>query len=94
MYRRDGRITDENVFLRQAEVLKDIASHDSIVQLLAVLRDDVALPCLVLERAPRFDLQTYLRTDDGRQTSISKLVNWATQVVLQSWTWFFVHWIR
>jgi len=80
VYRRDGRIGDETGFLRQADVLEDIGTHDSIVQLLAVLRDDVALPCLILELAPRHDLQSALCTDTGRQTSLAKLVNWATQV--------------
>jgi len=80
VYRRDGRIQDEKEFLRQAEVLKEIGTHDSVVQLVDVLREHVAVPCIVLELAPRYDLQSYLGTDTGRETSLSKLVNWATQV--------------
>ena len=80
VYRPNGRIVNEDQFLRQADVLKDLGNHDSIVQLLAVLRDDVALPCLVLEHAPRRDLQSYLCTDAGRQTSFTQLIKWAAKV--------------
>ena len=80
VYRRDGRIRDQNEFLRQGEVLKEIGFHDSVIQLMEVLREHVAVPCIVLELAPRYDLQSYLVTDTDRQTSLSKLVNWATQV--------------
>ena len=80
VYRRRGRVSDESEFLRQADVLRDIGNHDAVVQLLAVLRDDVALPCLVLELASRHDLQSYLGTEAGRQTSLTQLVRWATQV--------------
>ena len=80
VYRRDGRLLTEKEFLRQADALKQIGNHDSIVQLLAVLRDDVAVPCLVLELATRKDLQTYLSTDAGRQTSITKIIKWAAKV--------------
>jgi len=80
VYRRDGRIQDEKEFLHQAEVLKELGTHDSVVQLVDVLREHVAVPCIFLELAPRSDLQSYLSTDTGRETSLSKLVNWATQV--------------
>ena len=80
VYRSDGRICDEQKFLRQGDVLKDVGAHDSIVRLLAVLRDDVALPCIVLELAPHADLQTYLCTDAGRKTSLSMLIKWAAEV--------------
>jgi len=80
VYRRDGRIGSQETFLRQAEVIKNLGHHDSIIQLLAVLRDDLSLPCLVLELAARGDLQSYLCTEDGRHTSLTKLIKWAVQV--------------
>ena len=80
VYRRDGRIGSETKFLRQADVLRDIGRHDLIVELVAVLRDDVALPCLVLELAPHSDLQSYLVTDVSRRTSLPKLITWAIKV--------------
>ena len=80
VYRSDGRIGDHSEFLRQGDVLKEIGTHDSIVQLVEVLRENVAVPCIVLELAPHYDLQSYLATDAGREIGLSKLVNWATQV--------------
>jgi len=78
VYHRGGRVTSEEQFLRQSDVLKDIQGHDSIVQMLDVLKDDI--PCLVLELAPLGDLQNYLDTAEGRQTPTAKLVKWAAKV--------------
>lgn len=80
VYRGNGRIGNEAQFLRQADVLNDVGCHDCVVRLLAVLRGDVALPCLVLELAPRSDLQSYLGTDTGRQTTLPQLDKWVSQV--------------
>ena len=80
VYRRGGRIGSGAQFLRQAEVLRDLGPHDAIVQLLAVLRDDVALPFIVLELAPCGDLQSFLCADAERHTSLETFVKWAAKV--------------
>lgn len=80
VYRTDGRMVDEAAFLRQMDAFRAVHGHGSIVRLLDVLRDDVALPCFVLELAQHRDLQSYLRTDTGQKTSRAKLVKWATEV--------------